>query len=441
MMHRGAVAALLFLLLAGAACAQSIQDDLLDLAGQSKAISCGQSGSRDPMAWIVLGWLALVIGAVAYAGVVAVKGVLGGQKYDAAIKAHLWLVLETAMMMAIVTASFAGLQEFGVRNLDSARAYSVVIRNTVTADFGMVVVASIGMSFASRQVVPLRLHAAKIFGISFQLAPMFRPVFDGLGTITQLISVAILEWTAHEFVLCFIKNGMLTFLMPAGFFLRSYGIKGMGNALIGLAIALYFVYPYLITVAGQMLDNYLYKIVKEGRAGPISCIPSSSALQITPHANDSYVVNGPKFLNASEILKGDLPLYILPVTANPVTLPAGVATSGPVCYYDTMLTAAYKPFFQLLDTFGAWGLGFAAAGGMAMNVFYAKFLNLSWITLTLAPVMIVFVLYGIYEMVFFFFVVGIVLPLMMIFITLTLAKEVTKALGTEIDLSALEKLI
>ena len=42
---------------------------------------------------------------------------------------------------------------------------------------------------------------------------------------------------------------------------------------------------------------------------------------------------------------------------------------------------------------------------------------------------------------YFVFVVTIIAPIFMIFVTLTLAKEIAKVLGTEIDLSSLEKLI
>jgi len=55
--------------------------------------------------------------------------------------------------------------------------------------------------------------------------------------------------------------------------------------------------------------------------------------------------------------------------------------------------------------------------------------------------MLIFLFSSIYEVIFFVFVVSLLLPILVLFVCITAAKEITKALGTEIDLSSLEKLI
>ena len=85
----------------------------------------------------------------------------------------------------------------------------------------------------------------------------------------------------------------------------------------------------------------------------------------------------------------------------------------------------------------------AGLAGLGANMIFMilKFTNISWMFGVFALPMSALVLFFTYEMVYFVLVISVVMAVFIIFITLTFAKEVAKVLGTEIDLSALEKLI
>ena len=69
------------------------------------------------------------------------------------------------------------------------------------------------------------------------------------------------------------------------------------------------------------------------------------------------------------------------------------------------------------------------------------FFNVSFLFVTIIPFAMAFAVSTVYEALFFVFIVSLVLPIFAIFITLTMAKEIAGALGTQIDLSSLEKII
>ncbi|MFA6489068.1 MAG: hypothetical protein WCT52_00120 [Candidatus Micrarchaeia archaeon] len=442
------IAVALFLLLTMVSVAHSgIFTDIGTLFGNSKTLEC--TVTESPLVWIVLAWISLVLGVFLNAIVTMLGGVLGGQKYNQFLKGGLWGIVETAAILAIFSGAFAGLQEYGTANLDTARAYSTVIRNTVIFDFTLMMAGSTALSFISRQAPNVRISAFKAFPLGFQFAPMFRPLFDGLGTMVQMLAAAIAEWVAHEFVLCFIKTSMLSLLLPIGIFLRAFGFKGAGNALMGLAIALYFIYPFLMIQVGEMLNNYFARTNEPwdpleswpscAGAAPICCTTTSGSV-IPANTSALFIKNGPNWesdlnqrLDAIEVGRGDIFLSIdkrVPVVG-----------TGTFCTYNTGISRSYGSLLDGLGVLGFWTLPIGAGLVGLANLAILKWVNLSWVAFSLAPLMIAFLLNSAYDIVFFVFIVSIVLPLMMVFITITMAKEIAKVLGTEIDLSALEKLI
>ncbi|MEM2137783.1 MAG: hypothetical protein QW568_01725 [Candidatus Anstonellaceae archaeon] len=414
----------------------------------TQPVACVGS-SRDPNWWLSLAWVALMVGVVFQAMLSILSGVLGGQKYNEFFKGGVWGIVETAGMLSIFTLGFAGLGEFGTKNIDTARAYSAIIRNNIMLDFGAMVTSSTVFSFVARQTPPIRMPAVRVFGMGFQLSPMFRPIFDALGLMVQLLAAAIAEWSGQEIFLCFIKTNMLAVIIPIGFFLRAFGLRGGGNALLAIGITLYFIYPYLMTTFGEMITNYVVNDSGLNAANsaltscvnkPICCLGSQPT---QPDMSKAFVKNGPNWatdytqrLDVEAIIKGDA-LTGVDFPIAPVIGPV----VGSTCFYNTGLANAYSQTIGRLEGWGVVGVGGGLLFGVPIGNYLSKRFNLSFLMVSLVGLFGTFVLYSAYEITFVLFIVSLVVPILLIFITITAAKEIAKALGTEIDLSSLEKLI
>ncbi|MCX6769433.1 MAG: hypothetical protein NT051_02005, partial [Candidatus Micrarchaeota archaeon] len=277
-------------------------NDVLGLGsyfGEAKAVECQKM--THGLDWLQISLAALGTGIFIAAAGYVLGGLLGTPQYNAFVKNQLWGVIEGAVILGIFTATVLVLSQVGEQNLGTARAYSVIIKNTSAMNFGMVMVANTVMTFFAKQTPQPKIPGLEGFYLGFQMSPMFRPVFDAMGMVTQLITVSVVEWTAHEFLLCFIQNSMLTLLLPAGIFLRIFGFKNGANALIGLALALYFIYPWMMVLIGDSITTYFQEEIDQlmnGRsqtkdfllcAGrPICCMPEAP----TASAGESYIQNG-----------------------------------------------------------------------------------------------------------------------------------------------------
>ena len=420
--------------------------------GSVSSVSC-MADAGDPYAWITLSFVALMLGVMIAAGTHALSGILGTQKLSDFLKGHMWGIVEGAAILTIFMGVFGGLHNYGVANIDTARAYSVVIRNTLMLDFAAIIMASTVFSFFSSAAPQFRPFGEKIgVYVSFQLAPMFRPIFDLLGMLIQLLSVAILEWFGHEFLLCFVKNQMLTILLPAGFFLRAFGLKAAGNALIGVVLALYFVYPFMLIMVGQIATVHFQNELNSlppahlnfpaiygcSADRPICCVGDDP---YPASFSEPYLLNG----NDPSVLENRI--SVEKVNQGPVYLTfnsGGQAGMGSSCIFTTSFGRVVRPVVDFLLQLPALSffLGAGLAGlGANMIFMILKFTNISWMFGVFALPMSALVLSFTYEMVYFVLVISVVMAVFIIFITLTFAKEVAKVLGTEIDLSALEKLI
>ena len=426
------------------------------LLGEAKVVGCSAGDYLgDPNYWFDLSLVAMILGvAIAAVGYV-LSGMLGTPQYMAFVKDTIYGLVEGAVILGMFGASFYGLKQAGEYNLDSARAYSTVIRNTVVYDFGMMVVVSALTSLMAKQAPQIRpVGSLPGFMFSFQLAPLFRPVFDLLGMVLQLMTVSMVEWTAHEFFLCFIKTSMLSLLIPAGISLRILGIRNAANVLIALGFSLYFVYPWLMNIVGESISYYIMEEndtleqvnygsdpVPEHALGgdpfmrPIKCVGIATAQP--PTLQEPFIPNGHE-----QDWIGNTQYRLSPVKLleeNGALLPYNLATVRSYCVYSTSLARTYSFVFHKLG-----GAGIALlAGGMGIGAlsYLASFFNVSYVFIAALIPMVAFAMNALYETVFFVIIVSMVLPIFMIFITLTIAKEFAKLLGTEIDLSAIEKIL
>ncbi len=392
------------------------------------SVSCAENS--DNLGWIGLALMAVLMGMMINAGSQALSGAFDTPKYKEFLHGHFWSMAENAILLCILATATVGLGNFGRDNIDTARAYAVLIRNTVWMDFGSVMAVNLGASLFTNVNPTIRPGALTGIYLSFQVAPMFRPIYDGLGMLMQLLVTSVLQWYAHEFMLCIAKNALLTMLLPAGLFLRSYGLKAGGNALIGVALAIYFVYPFMITQIGQAVSIHMASELSSSASPlctgkPICCVgawPSAVPGEPSiPNGPNDNLYNPGDALNVHAITQG----YLYSPLAG-----------GSYCTFNTFLPALAD---TVRNTFGSLGPGTFGAGLGAYALL--KFLNISFLTPLLAVPLVTFLQYGVYQMVYVLFIVSVILPIFLVFITITMAKEIAKVLGTEIDLSALEKLI
>jgi hypothetical protein len=207
---------------------------------------------------------------------------------------------------------------------------------------------------------PVRFGKAVHAGISFTLGPALRPLIDGIGVASNLLSVALGEWLANMSLLCFIKRVAVPIMLPIGLLLRSVPqLRGGGNALIAFAFALFIVYPMMLT-----LNNLAYEM-RYGSVAGTSPIQTAVSYFIAEYG----VLGGAAILIGVKMITGTFLGTLLII-------------SGIMVFVNTMA-----------------------------DIFYTVF------------------------------VLSFFLGLLNIFVTLTLAKEIARFLGTEINVSAFVKLI
>jgi len=440
-----AIAALLSLLLLAGMLYPSMFDTLFSpnsaLATCSTALSNVQAYDR------ILEWSALSLFAIMVAVVWAIigqilTGTFSGQKYNEFVKGMLWGAVETAALLGLLTALFVPLWAYGMQGLDTAHAYAVLAKNTVSFDFGLMLGANFIAGFITNMNPQFKIPGPAYMTVSLQIAPMFKPILDILGVTMQLITTAVAMWAAQEFLLCFIQTHMLVILLPSGFFLRGLGLKAGGNAIIGIALSLFFIYPHMIIMMGETVSSQLQDDITASHVTntvldhtwlsctdkPICCLADSS---YTGAPGDYSIPNG----NSGENLSTTA------ITHGLFNMRYTDTGSGPnFCMYNTILANVYRAtFMDKIMKLDIWTFaGGAAAIGTAALL---KYMNVSWMSTGLMVPFALFSIYAIMEMVYFVFIMTIIVPIFILFVTLTLAKEIAKVLGTEIDLSALEKLI
>ncbi len=445
MMEISKKTAILALALCFAAMPGLAQAGLVDnVFGKPQIIECNAGASS--LDWVGLTYLALLIGIIIVSIGRMLQGLFDSPKYNEFIKNTLWSLVQSAAILSVFSLALVGLQNFGIENIDTARTYATITRNTISFDFVVMVGASAMMGFVTNINPQFKIPGTEYFGISFQIGPMFKPLIDSMGQVMQLMTTALGLWNAQLYLLCFIKDSMLALFLPAGLFLRALGIKGGGNVLIGIAAAMYFIYPFLMVQAGEIVTNHIATDIARMNAPhvwgtctdkPICCLIPTDAMPAS--IGEAFVPNGKNWENdlryrvsQEKVLKA--PFFISLGTSTPV----GVANT---CMYNTVLASAYKTVFvDLIGSLSIWDT-VVRGGGIISIVLIFLLLNLSWVFAIMIIPITVFVMNSITEMVYFVFIVTIILPLFVIFITLTFAREISKVLGTEIDLSSLEKLI
>ena len=387
---RAALAFACLVVLAGAVSGQTIPDFLQGMSQNAAFTSASCAPVQGPN-WLVLVGLTLTI-SIFMVGLAFMFGMgFGLPKVTAWGKENLFQVFASAvivlgfftggMIADGLFSSFVGRPN--VTLIDNAIDYATVVTQTVGANFIVLNVMNIAVGVYGNLQIYLRAGG---FGLSFSLAPMFRPILDALGTLVNFMMAAVWEWAAQLFMLCFIKQQMLTILLPVGVMLRTFPFsRSAGGALIAICIGLYFVYPAMLTV-----DQ---RIVTAHYGGMVHDDPSSSSCDFTS-------------INS--------------------------------CIYNTGMKETIKTVLE--------GFGLTVAGGVTaifLQIFASGLMALSApifssvILLTLAIAVYEFI----FQLVYLLIIVSVLLTLLNVFVTMTSIREIAKFLGSDLNLSALLRLI
>ena len=350
----------------------------------------------------LFGWLltsATVLAVVAmFVGATYILSGLLGARVLAHAKNLFYHLLGSAIILTIIFLAIHVMYSQGIDQIKEAQMNVVIIRDTIIAEDIIMVSATAALSLIGNLTPYFR--PAGIIGISFSLQPAFRPIFDWLGIVISLLSVSVGEWFVHEFLLCFIKTRMLNFMLPAGLFLRGFGLDRAGNVVIAIAIGFFFVYPFMINVTTYAIEAYF-----DTNGNPADNFESHAGGQVkmVDRATCRWLVD------------------------NYVPAPCYLPLIG-----ETAARELYNRFAR--DTSENTT---AAITLLAAVQFFTGSLP--------ASLLIEFAIFGVVALfkasVFYVVIVSVILPMFNLFVTFTLIKEIAAALGTDIDLSALEKLI
>ncbi len=99
---------------------------------------------------------------------------------------------------------------------------------------------------------------------SFNLGPVLKPLIDIIGMALQYLGLGISEWMFHLVVLCMIKKWAWSLFIPIAIFLRALPqTRSAGEALFAITFALALIYPFMFIVtyethklmAGNLVDS------------------------------------------------------------------------------------------------------------------------------------------------------------------------------------------
>ncbi|VVB56471.1 Uncharacterised protein [uncultured archaeon] len=357
--------------------------------------------------WFRLSMIVIILNATMGAIGYTLGGMLGPQ-VSAWSKQFLYSAAKSAFIVLFIFAGFnittcqgaggsatSGTICVGFLQIERAVSFTETIRNTIGLEFGTMTAATAVLS-TFLNITPY-FRPAGIIGISFSLSPAFRPLFDALGILLSLLSVATGEWFVQSWLLLFIKGRMLSLFLPVGLFLRAWAFPRAGDALIAIAVGFFFVYPFMLNVSAYAIQNYL-----------VSEYGTAQVVQAS----------------------GNHGFYTDFSACTAATRSQGQSV---VCFFKLGSQGAFDAIKSLTRNISPGG-GLLAFGlvqlltGALPNAIVVSLLILY--TLAMLKVSIFYVL-----------VVSIIIPLFILFIVLTVIKEIAGFLGTQMDFSAFEKLI
>ncbi|MCL6089354.1 MAG: hypothetical protein M1530_04310 [Candidatus Marsarchaeota archaeon] len=378
--------------------------DLLDPFSSAPA-AAGQPIAPD-MSWFRLSLIVLLLNAFMGAAGYVLAGMLG-PKVAAWAKQVLYGTAKSALIVLFIFAGFtvttcqgaggsstSGAVCVGFLQMQRAISFTQTVRNTISLEFGTMTAATAALSTVLN-ITPY-FRPAGIIGISFSLSPAFRPLFDALGILLSLLSVATGEWFVQTWLLLFIQSRMLSILLPMGLFLRAYGFPRPGDALIAIAVGFFFVYPFMLNVSSYAIESYL-----QAEFGPGPLVQSS---------------NGGFYSSFSECVSA-----------------SSAQGQSVVCYFKLASKGVWEQVKGLV--------GNISPGAGLMLFGFTQLLTGSLPSAAVVALLILYTLAMLKVSIFYILVVSIIIPLFILLVVLTFIKELAGFLGTQMDFSAFERLI
>ena len=353
--------------------------------------------------WISLSYSALgmllIIASVAY-----MLGSFFGPKVQAYAKQTIMSVGKSAFILTLIVSLFYIMYYLmsdtplgaSLNQIKGAENFAQTMRNTIIWEFTTMTTITAIISMIGNMTPHLR--PAGMIGVSFSLAPAFKPIFDSLGIMLSSLSVSVGSWFLQYWLLIFIKTRMLQLFLPLGLFLRCLNLRRAGNVLIAIAIGFFFIYPFLVNVTAFSLEGYLR-----------SEFGGTRALYTNPSDPDSYFNTYDECISHAE----------------------SAMTNSAHCFFKLSFFGSLTYLRDFIEE---------ASYGTLIGFGVLNILTGSITSTIIISFAIIFTLSLIKTTVFYVLIASILVPLFNVFITLTAIKELVKLLGTDIDLSAFEKL-
>ena len=353
--------------------------------------------------WISISFLAilvmLMVGAVGY-----MLGAMFGEKVKAYSKKLIADGIVNAILILIISVLFLFYNSTTLSNLyitqmlhlEGSINYIKTIRNSLLTNFAMMSVITGAVSYIGNMAPYLK--PGGIIGVSFSIAPAFRPFFDIVGVLLSAIASANGVWYAQLWFLSFVQNKMFALFMPIGLFLRATKFEGIGNTLIALCLGFFFIYPLILNLGFTMFERYMS----------------------LNYGIDYYVEaeDGQKFRTIVECVKYQTETLKKQNKYVECTITAGFSA---IKVIGEELASMYKDLINPL----AWITYFITASVVVTGIIF-----------TILHILVVFIKITIEYVV----LMTLILPAVSIFLTFLAIDEISKFLGTEIDLSAFEKI-
>ncbi len=374
-----------------------------------------------PGGWMVAAVIAIILTSAIIGLAYVASGAFGNPRVGAWAKNAFLEMIVSAVIIAIFAVSWAGLNLAGLDLLESGHFTASLMKNTVQYDLAHVTLIDVLVNLYGN----LNVSFGVLFtGVNFSTKTVFKPISDALGIVINALAAAVLEWNLNLFILCFSRANLMGALVPVAVFLRAFHFsRGAGNVLLAVSAALFFVYPFMLSINGVVLVKYFGPDYEQMQGRPVD--PNDPN---RPGGAGGVQDYGGNILVESEQANEFIFNREGEVRRRCEQVP---------CFFRSTWSAILEGLRETGVWFGIAGIGVVAlglifsAGAAAVGaVGIAAFHSL--IVVAIIQIMM--------KAAQDVFIASIILPLFNIFITFTFIKEFAKYLGSEIDLSALEKI-
>lgn len=369
-----------------------------------------QERSLFPGGWMVAAIIAIILTSAIIGLAYVASGAFGNPRVGAWAKGAIFELIVSAVIIAIFAFSWVGLNAAGLDLLESGHFTASLMKNTVQYDLAHVTLIDVLVNLYGN----LNVSFGVLFtGINFSTKTVFKPISDALGIVINALAAAVLEWNLNLFILCFSRANLMGALIPVAVFLRAFHFsRGAGNVLLAVSAALFFVYPFMLAMNGVVLVKYFGSMERAGVPGEVGGVQDREEnllVQAEDASDFIFKREGENRRRCEQV----------------------------PCFFRSTWSAILEGLEKTGVWFGIAGIGaialgliFSAGGVAAGAVGIAAFHSL--IVVAIIQIMT--------KAAQDVFIASIILPLFNIFITFTFIKEFAKYLGSEIDLSALEKI-